>query len=127
LSWNDTIDENDANISSDNFFKTFKDLHDLFFQAKKVRFNKNIHKKEPWITKDLLTSRLTKLKLERNHTTNPATENWNYFKTYCDIYNRIVRASERQYYCKSLEANSNNLKKTWAILNEVLKKGKSKL
>ncbi len=28
-----------------SFPRTFKDLHDLFFKAKKVRFNKYIHKK----------------------------------------------------------------------------------
>jgi hypothetical protein len=89
-----------------------------------VKFNKNIHKKEPWITKGILTSRLTKFELEKNHSINPTHGNWTQFKTYRNIYNKVIRASKKQHYCNSLEANSKNLKKTWSILNEVLKKGK---
>jgi hypothetical protein len=90
MSWNDVLSENNADTSYENFSNTFKDLHDLYFLAKKVKFNKNIHKnihkKEPWITKGLLISWLTKLKFEKD-ATNPSTENWNRFKMFRNTYN----------------------------------------
>jgi exonuclease III len=126
LSWNDVLNVNDADTSYENFSNIFKDLHDFYFQEKKVKFNKNIHKKEPWMTKGLLISRLSKLKLEKAHATSPSTEKWDSFKLFRNIYNKTIKASKKLYYCKLLEANANNLRKTWAILNEVLKKGKIK-
>jgi hypothetical protein len=126
VSWNEVLNDNDADTSYEKFSNIFKDLHDFYFQEKKVKFNKNIHKKEPWMTKGLLISRLSKLKLEKNHATNPTTDNWDRFKLFRNMYNKTIKASKKLYYCKLLEAKSNNLKKTWAILNEVLKKGKTK-
>jgi hypothetical protein len=118
--WNNVTETNDVNTLYDNFHETFKEIHDLFFQPKKVKFNKNFRKKEPWMTKGLLISCLTKLKLEKNHALNPTVVNWNLFKVYRNLYNKTLKASKKQYYCSALEDNSNNLKNTRSILNKVL-------
>jgi hypothetical protein len=126
LSWDTVTNDPNPDSAFTNFLDTFKDIHNLHFQPRTVKFNKNLHKIEPWLTKGILTSRRNKLNLEKQHARNPTVENWNLFKNYRNLYNKVIRTSKKQYYNEALINNSKNLKKTWAILNEVLKKSQNK-
>jgi hypothetical protein len=120
-----TADDN-TDSSYDNFLNVFSELHDTFFQPKTVKFNKNFHKQERWMTQGLLISRKTKIILERAHAINPSEITWNKFKNYRNVYNSTVRMCKKMFYAHELDANCKNLKKTWSILNDVLKKPKNK-
>jgi hypothetical protein len=126
FTWDTVVNDPDPDSAYTNFLDTFKDIHDLYFRPQTVKFNKNLHKIEPWLTKGLLTSRLNKLKLEKQHARNPTADNWTSFKNYRNLYNKTIRASKKQYYNEALTKNSNNLRKTWSLLNEVLKKNQTK-
>jgi hypothetical protein len=126
LSWDTVVNDPDPDSSYINFLDIFKDIHDLYFRPRTVKFNKNLHKIKPWLTKSILISRLNKLNLEKQHARNPTAGNWTSFKNYRNLYNKIIRTSKKQYYNEALAKNSNNLRKTWSILNEVLKKNQTK-
>jgi hypothetical protein len=52
--------------------------------------------------------------------------NHNKYKIYRNIFNSVKRKAKKLHYSNELLANSNNLRKTWSLLNEVLMKSKSK-
>jgi hypothetical protein len=124
--WAGITEDDNPETSYDAFHAIFTDLYNTFFQPKSTRFNKKFHKQEKWMTKGLLISRLTKLSLEKQHAKNPSGLTWDKFKIYPNVYNSTVRACKKLYYATELETNANNLKKTWSILNDVLKKTKAK-
>ena len=45
--------------------------------------------------------------------------NWQQYKTYRNIYNKIVRASKAIHITTKINANAKNPKKTWDILREI--------
>ncbi len=66
--------------SFNNFSRTFNDLYELRFPERKIKFNKNFHKIQKWMTQGLLVSRLTKIKLGKNSIKMPTHENIQKYK-----------------------------------------------
>ena len=66
ISWNDVYNLDNVHDSFNNFSQTFNDLYELRFPERKIKFNKNFHKIQKWMTQGLLVSRLTKIKLGKN-------------------------------------------------------------
>jgi hypothetical protein len=124
--WNNVLNCNDPNDSLNNFLSIFKAHHTSFFSPKTKRFNKNFDKKEKWMTSGLLVSRLKKLELSKLCSCTPSPENSNRYKSYRNMYNRLVRISRKSYYEEQLTLNKNNLRKTWQILNDALNISKNK-
>jgi hypothetical protein len=118
--WANVLNCNDPNESLNNFMTSFKSKHNEFFSPKTKRFNKNVNKKEKWMTTGLLISRLKKLELSKICSLSPSAVNTNRYKQYRNLYNKTVRLSCKLYYNDELLINKNNLKKTWQILNEAL-------
>jgi hypothetical protein len=100
-------------------------LHNLHFAPKTVKFNINHHKLESWMTKGLLISRTTKLKLEAISSKSPTITNTNNYKTYRDLYNTTLRACKKLHFSHAITKNAKNLRKTWSILNTALHKSKA--
>jgi hypothetical protein len=124
--WANVFNCNDPNDSLNNFMLTFKNRHSQFFSPRVRRFNKNINKKEKWMTTGLLISRLKKLELAKNCSYMPSPVNTTRYKSYRNLFNRLVRLSRKMYYEEQLSANISNLRKTWQILNEALNIPKNK-
>jgi hypothetical protein len=72
------------------------------------------------MTPGLLISRKTKIKLAKLCFTSPCPVNREKYVAYRNLYNLLIRTSKKMYFVNSLEANSKNLKKTWAIINEAI-------
>jgi Reverse transcriptase (RNA-dependent DNA polymerase) len=124
--WRDVTECNDPNASFNNFISTFKNSHSKFFLPKTKRFNKNFNKKEKWMTTGLLTSRLNKLELAKKLSLEPSLANSVIYKTYRNMYNRLIRVARKLYFERELLSNVSNLRKTWQILYEALNISKSK-
>ena len=107
----------------------FISLYELYFPEKQVKFNKNVHYKEKWMTKGLLKSRSTKLKLYEKSLKSPSQDNISFYKRYKNLYNRVSRARQKIYYSDMLITHQGDLKKSWAIMREAagMPKKKSKL
>ncbi len=64
--WNLILTNDDPEKSYELFYNDFIKLYNDNFPLKTVRFNKNFHNIEPWITKGLLTSHVpSKLKIAK--------------------------------------------------------------
>ena len=48
------------------------------------------------------------------------------YKTYKSLIRRSIMLAKRKYYCTTFNLHSNNLKKTWRTINEILNRGKGK-
>ena len=56
----------------------------------------------------------------------PSACNESKYKTYRNRLNHILKKAEKQHYTDLLEANKNNIKKTWQIMKDVVNKNKVK-
>ena len=127
INWSTVTNELNPDLAYECFEVIFFPFYNSFFSPRVIKFNKNIHKGEKWITKGLLVSRLNKNILMKKSIVAPTPLNILNFKNYRNVNNKLVRASKKLYFTKELSKNTKNLKKTWSILNEVLmKKTKSK-
>jgi hypothetical protein len=125
--WDHVLECDDAQISFNRFHDTFFNLYELFFPIKRVKFNRNNHKLEQWITNGLLISRKTKIKLYKRSVSNPSDYNILTFKNFRNMYNSTIRAAKKLYFEKTFKKFQSNLKKSWEILySAVNKKSNSK-
>lgn len=63
--WDTLLSPTDANDAYNSFHEHLPILHNLHFPLKTVKFNKNCHRLEKWMTPGILISRITKYKLEK--------------------------------------------------------------
>jgi hypothetical protein len=114
----------DAEEAYDAFWTTYKENFELCFPLRKIRFNRNIHKFNPFMTQGIMKSRDTKNRMHLKTLTEPTEIVCNAYKDYCKIYYKTVRAAKKQHYTQKLQANTSNVKKTWDTLNEILNRNK---
>ena len=119
--WPDTLDSDDPQVSLDCFLKTFLELYNSYFPEKTTRFNRNFNRKEKWLTTGLLTSRRTKISLCTLSIKEPSVINIQNFKSFRNLYNKLIRVAKKQYFDDELVKQQKNLKETWKILKEAIK------
>ena len=126
IDWNQLYEENDAQAAYDFFQNKFDITFNKHFPLKKVKFNKNVHAKEPFMTKGLMKSRLRKLVLVDLKIRNPTDENIDKYKEYRNVYTKLIKAAKQLYYKSALEIHKHDLKKSWQILRNALRKKNDK-
>jgi len=114
------LGSNSVDESLTIFEQKFNALSAECFPASITRFNRNKHKINGYMTAALLVSRRTKLKLHKVALMHPTEHNISTYKKYRNAYNRIVRASRKQYFEDSLGQARKNPRKTWEIIKEAL-------
>ena len=100
ISWRNVTSSDDTNIAFELFWTNFNALFELNFPEKTVEFNKNLHPKQPFLTKGLLISRKNKLELHKLLLQSPTDFNITKYKQYRNIYATILRKSKQMYYEK---------------------------
>ena len=115
--WNNTLSNNDVNNSYDNFWNDFHTLFELHFPLIKVKFNRNVHKKNNFMTNGLLISRATKNTLHKKAIINPTLYNEHY-KKYRNIFNSLIRISKQKCTDENFRKHAKSPKRTWDLLKE---------
>ena len=113
--WDPVTSTNDVDTCYDQFWKIYTDTHDHIFPLTTSRFNKNIHKISDFMTTGLLISRSNKLKLHKIALTDNAPYNWQQYRAYRNIFNKVVKLSKKIHYLNSIERNAKNPKKLWTF------------
>ena len=121
-SWNNVIMSDDPQVSFNNFNEIFSALHEIHLPNVTKKFNKNYHKIEPWLTGGILTSRRTKISLEKKHFKNPTVASLSYLKTFRNLYTKILREAKKIYFEQSLHISQSNVKKTWDLIRTAMNK-----
>jgi hypothetical protein len=118
LSWADVTSCNEVDLCYDLFWDKFKLLYDLHLPLKTVKFNKNCHKISGFMTNGLLISRRKKDDIYKIHITSPSQNNTDRYRSYRNLYNKLIRASKKIHIENQLKTNKKNPKKIWDILRE---------
>ena len=120
LDWKSVQDSNNVDIAYGNFWDIFKTLFDINFPATRKKFNKNFHKINGYMTKGLLVSRATKLKLHKKSIAEPTEINLSAYRSFRNLYTKILRASKKLYFDANFKKAKNNPKKTWDLIREAI-------
>ena len=98
---------------------------------KTVRFNKYEHKKELWITTDILNSIKFKDKLSiKLKLLKPGSSKYldtkNNLDNFKKILKRSIRIAKKEYYFKIFDQCKFDIKKTWSHVNQIITQKKMK-
>ena len=121
-------------VNIDNFEEACDHTHKTTLQILNKHFPLEIlTKKEieleskPWITKGILTSSKIKNKTFKLFKKTGKQEDYQKFKTYRNLINKLKRRSMILYYNKYFQEHMNNAKKSWTGINTILcRKSKTK-
>ena len=118
---NDVLNNQIAESAFEQFYKIFQDSYDKSFPIKtKTITIKNIQK--PWVTETLIS------KIKRRDNLNKLANKKKIVRTvYTEFRNNLtteLRQAKTNYYENQFEMNENNTKKTWEVINSVIKSKK---
>ena len=96
------------------------------FPVKKVRFNKYKHKHNAWITNGIIRSIKFKDKLYKlSKTTSMNNPLYLVYKqnlrVYKNILKKLIKDAKYKYYENQFQINTHDVKKTWKVINSVIK------
>ena len=114
------LHENCPNSAYNKFMKLFTNAHNTSFPLKSCKTPRKFTKHHPWITRGLIQSSITKSKLLLDKIKNPSDENLNRYKTFQNIYNKLLRIAKQTYYNDKLQSTKHDMKQTWKILKSAL-------
>ena len=124
------LNENaNPNKNFEIFIDNFTKLKQQCMPRKRVRYDKKLHKDNPWMTTGILKSINAKDKLYKV-LKQTSKESPNYadiqtnFKTYRNIIRRSIMFAKRDYYQRMFNTFSNDMKKTWQTINDTLNRSK---
>ena len=118
-----------ANVNQ-NYNKLYQEIHKVVNQhtiTRTVKFNKHKHKKSNWFTYGVLKSIKYRDKLYKLFRRTPcdsvhyATLKIN-LRTYNNILRKVIRSAKITYYETKFKRHKQNIKNTWATINEILSK-----
>ena len=130
LSQFDLNPQADPNFNYNLLSSTIDQAKAKHIPKKSKKFNKRKHKKEPWMTNNLLVHINRKNDMYRDWkstSNNDEYENKKInFKTYDKIVTEEIKNAKHQYYFNTFTSHKNNIKKTWKTIDETLNRGKSR-
>ena len=112
------LNNQDADSATLQFFDTFESSYDKSFPIKTKIVSKKDEQK-PWVNDSLIEKIKIRDKLAKLSSKNKISR-----KQYTDYRNSLtteLRQAKATYYENQLETHSNNIKKTWEVINSLIK------
>ena len=123
--WNNVLDCTSVNECLEAFYASLSNSFDHSFPLS-TSPEKRKNNKKPWITLELKRLIRHKNKLYLVFHKRPTLFNEIRYKSLKRTVRCALRRAEKEYYNTQLEANRNNMKKTWEILNGLMGRGRKK-
>ena len=120
------IDQDDPIKSYNSFMEIFQEKYNKHFPLKKSKTTKIRLNKSPWITQGIVKSSRTKNKLYKRFIKYPNKKHETKYKLYKNKLNHIIRIAKKNYFSKRVEESKHNMKKTWEVINELIRKKRNK-
>jgi len=128
--WTDLYNSTDVNTAYEIFSDQFSQLVNTHLPIKTAKFNSLKHKREPWMTKGILTSLKTKEKLYIQMVKCKGNANYAHrqeiYKQYNFIYKKCIKAAKALHWKITFQETKSNMKKTWENINTILNKKSNK-
>lgn len=121
--WTEMFNGSDMNDCYNKFNVLFTSCYKRCIKVKKC-IVKNNHK--PWVTTALLNSIKRKNKLYVQYVKNPCTISKTRYKMYRNKLTHLLRISERNYAKEYLHKYTNDLKRSWSLINGIIGKNNKK-
>ena len=118
--WDHVLLCTDPSDAFQEFHSKFVAMYSDCFPMQSIKVGYNTRK--PWLTHGLKTSIKRKNHLYYRMKKHPSEQNRSAYKQFRTRLNYILRKSERDYYANYLNANRNNLRKTWSVLKQIVNK-----
>ena len=122
--WTHILNDNNP----ENAFKNFHDLLDNKFNTSfpMTEKKKNLRKypAKPWMNKELLKLRAIKDKLFKKKIKSNLEQDISKYKEANSNFRREIRLAKKRYFEFKFSEYSNDVKKTWSLLNSLIKKHK---
>ncbi len=118
--WEVVYQENNVDNAYERFLSVFKQLYDKNCPIKEYK-RKRKYSNYPWITKGLQNACKKKNTLYREFIRLRTKEAEMKYKIYKNKLTHIIRTSKKNYYCRMLNDNKNNIKAIWGLLNSIIR------
>ena len=118
IDWTVLDQYNSCEVYFTHFFNKIKSVYDESFPITKVK--KRYRNRIPWLTSGLRESIKHKNKLYRMSLIHPTAYNETLYKQYRNMTTRLLRIEEKQYYQSQIEANRDNIRKTWMVIKQAI-------
>ena len=118
--WSEASNSQEAQTAMSFFHKSYKMIFDKCFPIRKVTLGYK-HRKE-WLPDSIKSSIAHKNKLFFRYRKTPSLENLNVYKSYRNKLNATLRHLDKEHYKNLLDLNKNNIRKSWAIIKEIINK-----
>ena len=118
IDWTVLDQYNSCEVYFTHFFNKIKSVYDEYFPITKVK--KRYRNRIPWLTSGLRESIKHKNKLYRMSFIHPTAYNETLYKQYRNMTTRLLRIEEKQYYQSQIEANRDNIRKTWMVIKQAI-------
>ena len=125
VNWDPVLSCNDCQLAYTLYHNIFKQHYDECFPLQRVKMDSYSNRK-PWLTPGLKQSIKIKNKLYLRSRKLQSNEYLKIYKQYRNKLHGLLRRAERDHYHLILTQNKNNIRKSWAIIKEVINKNKSK-
>jgi hypothetical protein len=116
--WTPVLVNTDTDSSFNCFWDIFSALYTEHFPLTNVKFNKNKHRINGYMSNELLDSRSLKLSLQKKSLRTKDPVDIAAYITQRNVYNSMLRKCKQKYYKDNLMKNVKNSKRSWELLKE---------
>ena len=120
--WQPVLSETTVDTAYNSFLDIFQNVHNSCCPVVATKKNPNKKSEEPWLTKGLQNACKKKNTLYKSYLIKQDKESEKRYKTYKNKLTTILRKEKQDYYRELLCASKDNIKETWNIINDVLKR-----
>ena len=97
VTWDDVLKSSDTEAANQLFMSTLSSVFQTSFPLVKPRNKSASIDNQPWFTKGLYKSSISKIKLYKKFLTNPTPLNSAKYKKYRNKYNHLIRISKKKW------------------------------
>jgi hypothetical protein len=134
--WMSVLECSDPNLSLDNFLKKLNHYITNNTSIKCHKKESNIIPIKPWITPGivkcirfrdkLFKNTNKKIKLLNIYNLASSSGLWNYYKSYRNLLNKIIKDAKINYFKSQFQEAGNDIKRKWNVINKICDRSKNR-
>lgn len=117
--WTNVLGSKDTEVATNTFSKTISSYIEQSKEYKLIHYREH-NKLKPWITNSIIESIRRRDKIKKKYLLTKDPSDLSTYKIYRNSLNKIINKQKHNFYKQQIEANQNNFKKLYKILNEAV-------
>ena len=126
VNWDRVLNNDNPEQAFDSFSNITNEKFDESFPYMTIKKNRKKVPQNPWMSHELLLVRRKKDRLFKDRVKSPTDDNKRKWREINGIYQNKVRKAKKEYYNAKFLEFSNDIKKTWSMINSLINKRKHK-